>query len=84
MIIGSGNIVHNLGKVRFDLLGKSDPAAPQALNFDADMTTWLSSRNYETLSAWQTHPDAKFAAPSPDHLIPALIIAGASDPDDKF
>ena len=38
----------------------------------------------EALSSWQSHPDANFAAPCPDHLIPALIIAGAQDPDDEF
>lgn len=79
MLVGSGNIVHNLGKVRFDLLGKSEPASPQGLKFDKDLTSWISSRNHESLAGWQSHPDAKFAAPSPDHLIPALIIAGAAE-----
>ena len=76
--------MHNLGKVRFDLLGKSEPAAPQAVKFDSDFVSWLYSRNMEALSSWQSHPDAKFAAPSPDHLIPALIIAGAQDSEDEF
>jgi 4,5-DOPA dioxygenase extradiol len=84
MIAGSGNIVHNLGKLRWDLLGKSEPAAPQAIQFDADFVSWLQSRDMESLSSWQSHPDAKYAAPTPEHLIPALIIAGAQDPEDEL
>ena len=46
--------------------------------------SWLQTRNLEALSSWEKHQDAKFAAPSPDHLIPALIVAGASEPEDEF
>ncbi len=84
MIVGSGNIVHNLGKVRFDLLGKSEPAAPWNVKFDADITQWVSQRNFEALSEYKSHPDSKLCVPTPDHFLPLLIVAGASDPDDEF
>lgn len=84
MIIGSGGIVHNFPEARFDLMLKPEPVSPQALPFDSDLRSWISSRNHESLANWETHPCANFSAPTPEHLIPALIIAGASEQDDEF
>ena len=45
--MGSGNIVHNLGQTRWDLLGqKNQPAPDWNKNFDNDIISWVKGRDF--------------------------------------
>ena len=80
LILGSGNVVHNLGAMQFD--GK-----PQdfALEFDALFADRLSQRDHAAL-ADQNSLGAllRMAHPAVDHYLPALTVAGASDSRDTL
>ncbi|WP_316859707.1 4,5-DOPA dioxygenase extradiol [uncultured Cohaesibacter sp.] len=80
LILGSGNVVHNLRAMRWG--GK---AQDFALEFDTLFTNKLSDRDHKAL----TDRDAlgsllTMAHPTFDHYLPALTIAGASDEKDDL
>lgn len=82
LILGSGNVVHNLRQ-----MDRSEGAAPYdwATEFDTLFADKLSARNFAALTdraglgslLAQAHP-------SVDHYLPALTVAGASAPGDSL
>lgn len=82
LILGSGNVVHNLGAVRW---GANARPHNFALEFDALFADKLTARDFTGLAdraglgalLRQAHPTV-------DHYLPALIIAGASDGRDEL
>ena len=80
LILGSGNIVHNLSAINTN--GKKHDWAEQ---FDSHFADLLEMRNFKTLadaSEWGNILEK--AHPSLDHYIPALTIAGASNKKDDL
>jgi 4,5-DOPA dioxygenase extradiol len=77
LIVGSGNVVHNLGLVDWN---RPTDAFDWAERFNAAaMDRLLTSPG--TAAALLEHPDHDLAAPTPDHLIPALYLAGLAAAD---
>jgi len=75
LILGSGNIVHNLRRLSFD--GKPEAFA---LEFDDLVTGRLIERDFDTMANREKLGSLLSEAhPSVDHYLPALTIAGASD-----
>lgn len=72
MILGSGNIVHNLRLIEWD---KPDSAFAWAKRFDDATQEQLASNPGEVLRLVE-HADYPLAVPTPDHFIPLLYIAG--------
>lgn len=72
MIIGSGNVVHNLGLIDF-----SDPDAgfDWAHRFNEEAIRTMGSEPGEA-AALAAHPDFSRSAPTAEHFIPFLYIAG--------
>ena len=72
LIVGSGNVVHNLGR-----LDGSKPEAgfDWAHRFGQRGTEVMTSTPAE-LPSLQSHPDFRSAVPTPDHFIPLLYLAG--------
>ncbi|WP_417522656.1 4,5-DOPA dioxygenase extradiol [Marinovum sp.] len=80
LILGSGNVVHNLHAMR-------PGGKPQdfALEFDALVAERLTDRNFAALAdARGLGPMLSVAHPTVDHYLPALTIAGASDTRDDL
>ena len=71
MILGSGNVVHNLRRVQWD---KPDAAFDWAERFDDAVVELMGSQPGDILKVAQ-HPDFDLAVPTPDHFIPLLYIA---------
>lgn len=71
LILGSGNIVHNLRRVQWD---EPDAAFDWAVRFDDAAAAQLQSRPGEILEL-RRHADYELAVPTPDHFIPLLYIA---------
>jgi 4,5-DOPA dioxygenase extradiol len=72
VIVASGNVVHNLGRM--------SPASPDggtdwARRFDEDVRTVMTSTP-AAVADLADHADYHLAAPTPDHLIPLLYLAG--------
>lgn len=72
LIIGSGNIVHNLRAVDFR---QPDAGYDWALRFDEAARDVLLDSPTE-IAALDGHPDFANAVPTPDHYLPLLYIAG--------
>ena len=72
MILGSGNVVHNLGRVQWN---RPDAAFDWARRFDDAVAEQLASDPGEILKVAE-HPDYAMAVPTPDHFIPLLYPAG--------
>jgi 4,5-DOPA dioxygenase extradiol len=83
LIVGSGNIVHNLGVMRFD---PRDPnLASQgydwAIEFDQRMAQAITDGDHQTLMDFQKLGAlASQSHPSYDHFLPLLYTAGAAHP----
>ncbi|MCW3464370.1 4,5-DOPA dioxygenase extradiol [Chitinophaga nivalis] len=74
LIIGSGNIVHNLRQISF-----SDNAAPYdwALSFDATVKQKLEQKAFTDLVNYHTlGRDAQLSIPTNDHYLPMLYTLG--------
>jgi 4,5-DOPA dioxygenase extradiol len=77
LVLGSGNVVHNLrGMDRT----RPDEGFDWAERFDEDAKERMltAPTEFATLDA---HPDYRHAAPTPDHFIPALYLAGLAGAD---
>ena len=74
LIIGSGNIVHNLRELDF---APPDTGYDWALRFD-DTARDLLQRS-PTVATFDGHRDFGRAVPTPDHFLPLLYIAGLAD-----
>lgn len=72
LIVGSGNIVHNLRVLDFS---RPDFAFDWARRFDDAAHAVLTSSPHEVL-ALRSHADYTLSAPTPEHFIPLLYVAG--------
>ena len=72
LIVGSGNVVHNLRRLDW-----AEPSSgfDWARRFDEAARDQLLSRP-EDVTALAEHPDFGAAVPTPDHFIPLLYLAG--------
>lgn len=71
MILGSGNVVHNLRRVQWN---QPDAAFDWAQRFDDAATELMATAPGDILDLTR-HPDYALAVPTPDHFIPLLYIA---------
>jgi 4,5-DOPA dioxygenase extradiol len=72
LIVGSGNVVHNLRRIEWD---KPDAGFDWAERFDDAVADQLALNPAEILKLGH-HADYALAVPTPDHFIPLLYIAG--------
>lgn len=82
LILGSGNVVHNLRAIKWD---KGAKPHDFALEFDSLFADRLSDRDFTTLADPAGLGSLlTMAHPLVDHYMPALTIAGASDEGDEL
>ncbi len=84
LIVGSGNIVHNLGAIDWSW----ERIHPWAVEFDARFADGIqsgkNSPEWESLLGFRYWWDiARLAHPSYDHLLPLFPLMGASSVDDR-
>lgn len=72
LIIGSGNVVHNLGRMDW---GRPDDGFDWAQRFDDDARALVLSAPGDVGKLAQ-HRDASMAVPTPDHFLPLVYFAG--------
>ncbi|WP_347312796.1 4,5-DOPA dioxygenase extradiol [Defluviimonas sp. SAOS-178_SWC] len=82
LILGSGNVVHNLRAVQW---GQNSKPHDFALEFDRLFADKLTDRDFAALADREGLGNLlRMAHPSVDHYMPALTIAGASDAGDDL
>jgi 4,5-DOPA dioxygenase extradiol len=77
MILGSGNVVHNLRRIQWD---EPDAGFDWARRFDDAVVEQLGRVPGDILKVIE-HRDYRLAVPTPDHFIPLLYLAGLAAAD---
>jgi 4,5-DOPA dioxygenase extradiol len=75
LIVGSGNVVHNLGAMDW---GQPESGFDWAHRFDEAARECMVSAPAASV-ALRDHGDYRHAVPTPDHFIPLLYLAGLAD-----
>ena len=79
LILGSGNLVHNLRLVDFG----RDTGYDWAVRFDALVRERIAAGDHEALAAWdELGLDARLSIPTPEHYLPLLYVLGVQQPGD--
>ena len=73
LIIGSGNVVHNLSLLD---PGSIDAGFDWAQRFDTDVRRILTEGSPDDLARLETHDDFALAVPTADHFLPVLYLGG--------
>jgi len=76
LIIGSGNLVHNLGMINFDNAAKPFEWATE---FDNFVKKNLETKDFGSLINYKNQSSARLAHPTNDHYLPLMYVIGASD-----
>jgi 4,5-DOPA dioxygenase extradiol len=77
LIIGSGNMVHNLGLVDWNNLDKIDYGYDWAIESREKMNHWVLSSDITPLIEYQNQGRAiQLAVPTPDHYLPLIYTLG--------
>ena len=83
LIVGSGNIVHNLREMQRGAAGNQ--AFDWALEFDQTIGGYMQQGNLDALQNFQKLGQvAKMAQPTHEHYLPLLYAAGAVDPGEPM
>jgi 4,5-DOPA dioxygenase extradiol len=72
LILGSGNVVHNLGRIDWQ---RAESGYDWARRFDEAAMAVMADEPGDA-ARLAAHPDFGAAAPTPDHFIPLLYLAG--------
>ncbi|MFN6039271.1 MAG: 4,5-DOPA dioxygenase extradiol [Bacteroidota bacterium] len=84
LIIGSGNMVHNLGMVEWAKLNQSF-AFDWALEANERMKSCIINGNHEPLKNYNKQGSAfQLAIPTPEHFLPLLYAVALQDKSDKI
>lgn len=82
LVMGTGGVVHNLAELDWEDRGEVDP---RARAFDAWFAEKLAAGDVDALCDYANlAPDADFAVPTPEHLLPAFVVLGAQQPGDAL
>jgi 4,5-DOPA dioxygenase extradiol len=78
LILGSGNIVHNLGLIRWQ-----DTAYDWAVEFDEAMKRLILSRDHDAVVQYnRLGRTAQLSVPTNEHFLPLLYVLGLQEADD--
>lgn len=73
LIVGSGNIVHNLGRVAWDRLDADDYGFDWAVEAREKMKSFIAARDDNALIDYEAQGTAfRLAIPTPEHYLPLL------------
>jgi 4,5-DOPA dioxygenase extradiol len=80
LVIGSGNIVHNLHTLIWQ-----ESAFDWAVEFDSAIRERILARDFESVILYETlAPAAHEAVPTGEHFLPLLYVLGMADPQDQL
>ncbi|QHM74180.1 4,5-DOPA dioxygenase extradiol [Mixta theicola] len=82
MLVASGNVVHNLRKVRWQEDAEAWPWAASFNQYVQDNLAWQGAAEAHPLVNFMQHEGAALSCPTPEHYLPLLYILGARQPDE--
>jgi 4,5-DOPA dioxygenase extradiol len=84
LIVGSGNMVHNLGKVAWDRLNEAGFGFDWAIEANEKMKSGIQSGNHEPLINFRSQGKAfDLAIPTPEHYLPLLYALALQEKDEE-
>lgn len=85
LIIGSGNMVHNLGMVAWDKLQEPEYGFDWAIEMNAIFKDKISNHDFQSLIQYEKlNAAAKLAIPTPDHYYPLLYTLALQEDQDEI
>ncbi|MCX6754763.1 MAG: 4,5-DOPA dioxygenase extradiol [Candidatus Nomurabacteria bacterium] len=85
LIIGSGNIVHNLGKIDFKNIETSDYGYDWAKSAQNNVDASIVSGDFNFLIDYKKDGnDLNMAIPTPEHFLPLIYILGLKEENEKI
>ncbi len=85
LIIGSGNIIHNLRLVDFPNMNKDNYGYDWAIEARETINNHLLNGNYQALIDYQKMSKAiQLAIPTPDHYLPLIYTLGLQEKGEKI
>ncbi len=85
LVIGSGNMVHNLRMVAWDRLQEDNYGFDWAIEMNAIFKEKIASRDFKSLIDYEKLGSAaKLAIPTPDHYYPLIYTLGLQDDKDEI
>lgn len=83
LIVGSGNMVHNLRMIAWDKMNEPDYAYDWAAEISDTFKKHILSGDHQSLIDYEKlGSSAKLAIPTPDHYLPLLYILGLQQKDE--
>jgi len=84
LIIGSGNMVHNLRMIAWNKINEPNYGFDWAIEMDKVFKDKISDKDHKALINYETlNKAAKLAIPTPDHYYPLLYSLGLQDEKDE-
>jgi 4,5-DOPA dioxygenase extradiol len=84
LIVGSGNIVHNLGKLAWDKLDEPGFGFDWALEADAKMKQFIMADDHRSLINYRSQGKAfDLAIPTPEHYLPLLYALALKEENER-
>ena len=84
LIIGSGNMVHNLRMVAWDKLNSSGYAYDWAAEASEKMKTFIKNRDHNPLIQYSNQGRAfQLSIPTPEHYLPLLYVLALQDKNES-
>ena len=84
LIIGSGNIVHNLRAISWEHINQIGAGYDWAFAFRNEINQAIDAQNDDLLVHYgQLGENAELAVPTPDHYLPLLYVMALREPNDK-
>ena len=78
LIVGSGNIVHNLRRIDWS---KPSGGYDWAIDFDQWVKGQLEKGDFKSLTQFSATEAGRLSVPTPDHYLPLMYVLGAADAD---
>lgn len=85
LIVGSGNMVHNLRMVAWDKLQEPGFGYDWAIEASTKMKQYMADGNFQPLIDYDKQGQAfKLSIPTPDHFLPLLYILGLKEEKEEL
>lgn len=83
LIIGSGNMVHNLGMIAWDKMKEPEYGYDWAIQLNEQFKNLISNGDHQTLIKYEAlGKEARLAIPTPEHYLPLMYTLGLKDEKD--